>query len=75
MDVPGVSPTTGTPEVQEQAKTTSTTTAAVGGGGTIGSLPKPLVDAICQSIAYNVCSASQRSNDRLRDILKESEQR
>jgi hypothetical protein len=75
MDVSGVSPTAGTPQTQEPVQTTSATSAAIGGDGTIGSLPKPLIDAICQSIAYSVCSTVNRSNQRIHVIMKEAEQR
>lgn len=75
VDVPGVSQTAGAPQTQEVQTPASTTASVSGGGGTIASLPKPLVDAICQAIAFNVCSASNRSNQRLHEIMKDAEQK
>ena len=69
-DVSGVSQTADTTQT-ETTQTVSTTTS----GGTIASLPQALIVAICESIAYNVCSSANNSNDRLRDILREAEQK
>jgi hypothetical protein len=73
MDVSGVSQTAGTSQTQEVQTTASTTESTSVGGGTVASLPKPLLDAICQAIAYNVCSASNRSNQRLHDIMSDAD--
>lgn len=73
MDVPEVSQTASSPQAQE-VQTKVNATMPMSGGGTIASLPKPLVEAICQAIAFNVCSASNRSNQRLHEILSDAKQ-
>ena len=75
MDVPGVSQTAGAPQTQEVQRATNTAMSVSVGGGTIASLPKPLVEAICRAIAFNVCGASNRSNRRLHEIMKDAEQK
>ena len=36
---------------------------------------KPLADAIKYALASNVCSASKRSNDRMKQTLREAERK
>ena len=71
-DVSGVPETTGASQT-EDAQATANTTSSTVVGGTIGALPQPLVDAICSSIAYNICSSANDSNQRLHDILADAE--
>jgi hypothetical protein len=69
-DVSEVTPPADTTQTDATTQTMSTTIS----GGTVGSLPKPLIEAICQSIAYNICSSANNSNQRMHDILQEEEQ-
>ena len=71
-DVSEASQTSETSQTEEVQTTSETATTL--GDGTVGSLPKPLVDAICSAIAYNICSSSSNSNQRLHDILADADQ-
>ena len=71
-DVSGVSQTSGTPQTDDTQTLTSSTT--IGGSGTLASLPQPLIDAICQSIASSICSEANASQQRVHDTLEEEEQ-
>ena len=70
-DVSGVSETASTSQTDDTQATSST--VATTGVATVGQLPKALEVAICESIAYNICSAASDSNQRLHDILAEAE--
>jgi hypothetical protein len=54
---------------------TSSTTETLPAGAGITDLPKPLLDAILTAIAQQICSQSQHSTDRIKTLLRESEQR
>ncbi len=78
-EVPGVS---GVPEQQppEQPVQTpgseGTVPATLPANATMADLErvaKPLADAIKMTMAWNICSASNRSNQRMRQILREAE--
>lgn len=79
-DISGVSPVTDSSPPPEVPPTTvadsSTAGAGVSGIKTLGDLEavaKPLADAIEYAIASNICSASNRSNDRMKKMLDEAQ--
>lgn len=76
-DVSGVTPP---PEqdpvaqVTDSASTQAMMATTIPAGGTVSQLPQPLVDAIMQCIAQQVCQDSQDSTDRIKAILQEQEE-
>ncbi len=71
------------PEQQATQQTDPANTAATqstGGGGIstmadLEKIAKPLADAIKFAIASNMCSASNRSNQRMKETLQEAQRR
>jgi hypothetical protein len=81
VEVSGVSsvpePTVTQETPQTDTSATGTVSTTLPANATIGQLAatyKPVLDAIMMAIANNVCTASNRSNQRLHDILAEAEQ-
>jgi hypothetical protein len=62
---------------QEPIQTNSNvdvTQGTIPAGAGVDQLPKPLMDAILQAMAQKICTDSQHSTDRMKQILKEQEQ-
>jgi hypothetical protein len=74
-DVSGV---TSAVSPQEPIQTTDATTdvsqTLLPAGAGIDQLPQPVLDAILQSMAQQICSASQNSTERIKEILRNQEQ-
>lgn len=72
-DVSNVTPAISPQEPIQVNDTTDIMQGTIPAGAGVDQLPKPLLDAILQALAQQICSASQDSTERIKEILKEQE--
>ncbi len=72
--VPGVMPAVPPQEPIQTNANVDVTQGTIPAGAGVDQLPKPLMDAILQAMAQKICTDSQHSTDRMKQILKEQEQ-
>ena len=72
--VPGVTPAVPPQEPIQTNSNVDVTQGTIPAGAGVDQLPKPLMDAILQAMAQKICTDSQHSTDRMKQILKEQEQ-
>ena len=73
-DVPGVTSAV-PPQEPTQVNSTDATQGTIPIGSGTDQLPKPVLDAILQSIAQQICSRSQDSTERIKKALRDAEEK